>query len=202
MPSRELPNLKLKGFWNLGEDAWKAENDTNLLKLSVLVQAGAIDTVAAEPGAPANGDVYVLTGGANANKIAIRDNDAWVYVLPLAGWWIYVRLKTKFYYFDGDSWEVYTGSGDLPPTSIEDAGKFIKVNDLGNGYELDDIEASALPIPTGEDAGKVVAVNAEGDGFVLVESTEADPHVVLADQAAYDALDPPDADTFYFIPEA
>lgn len=197
MPSRELPNIKLKGFWNLGEDAWKAENDQNLLKLSVLVQGGAIDIVSALPGSPVDGDVYI---NSTTDNICVRDAGAWFEITPLDGWWVYVRLQEQFYYFRDGAWAIYTGSGDLPPTTIDDAGKYVRVNSLGNGFELSDIEASELPIPEAGDEGKVPTVNATEDGYDLVTPAGGVEHVVLT-QLEYDALSPPDADTFYFIPE-
>lgn len=112
MASRELPNVKLKGFWLLGEDNYKDEMDLNLLKLSVLTQGGVNSKVSALPGSPANGDVHILdetVGGGNANKIVIRDAGAWIYVTPALGWMLYNRATTVFQVFSGTEWVAFEG---------------------------------------------------------------------------------------------
>lgn len=114
MPSRDLPNLALKGFFDLGEDGWDDEISLNLLKLSVLVQATALDKVAADPGAPVDGDVYIFdeTHPTQANKVAIRDAGAWVYVTPFEGWLIFNQAAGYYEKFDGAVWaELATGGG-------------------------------------------------------------------------------------------
>lgn len=106
MPSRSLPNLGLQAFFALGEDGWNDEMDSNLLKLSVLVQCAAIDKLNADPTTPADGDVYVFdeTHPTNANAIAIRDAGAWVYVTPAEGWLIYNRAADAYLTFNGTAW--------------------------------------------------------------------------------------------------
>lgn len=137
MASRTLPNLGLKGFWALGEDNYKTDMDTNLLALSVLAQAGAIDLVAALPGSPVNGDVYVLddTAGGDANKIAVRDAGAWTLFVPSEGWMVYNRADGNYLKFDGTAWVTLTVN--LPdPTG--NAGMFLAVKMDESGYELVD----------------------------------------------------------------
>ena len=69
-------------------------------------------------------------------------------------------------------------------------------------------EAPAVGVTELDDLSDVdTTTDSPAEGDLLVFRTdkfvpEASPHVVLADQAAYDALSPPDADTFYYIPEA
>lgn len=112
MADRELPNLGLKGFWLLGEDGWNTDHDLNLLKLSVLVQAGAISKVSATPGSPSEGDVYLFseTHPTQPNAIAIYDDGAWVYVSPNVGWLVYNEGAGYYETFDGSAWgELATG---------------------------------------------------------------------------------------------
>lgn len=113
MASRTLPNVGLKAFYNLGEDGWKDEQDLNLLKLSVLTQGGVISKVSATPGAPTNGDVHIFdeTHATEPNKVAIRDNGAWIYVTPLEGWLLYNRGANRFEVFDGAVWAALATSG-------------------------------------------------------------------------------------------
>lgn len=119
MVSRTLPNLGLTGFFDLGEDGWKDEMDLNLLLISCLAQGGVISTVSATPGSPTDGDVYLFddTHPTQANKIAIRDNGAWVYVTPVEGWKVYDRTAELFRYFTGTEWAefVASGGGSVPP---------------------------------------------------------------------------------------
>lgn len=113
MPSRPLPNLLLQAFFDLGEDGWKDEMDLNMLKLSVLVQGGVSDKVAAEPGAPADGDVVVLdeTHATHPNKIAVYDDGAWVYFEPSEGWLVYDRTANAYISFTGAVWDTFAGGG-------------------------------------------------------------------------------------------
>lgn len=104
MPSRTLPGLGLNGFWNLGEDNWKAGMDDNLRWLSVLVQGRIKSRVAALPGSPVNGDIHLMTAGANVNQIAIRDNGAWVYILPQAGFRLLDLNTNTFLRYQSGAW--------------------------------------------------------------------------------------------------
>ena len=105
MAGRPLPGLGLTGFWLLGEDGWNAENDTNLLVLSALVQPRVLDIVSATPGAPADGQIYFFddTHPTDANKVAIRDNGAWAYIAAFPGMSVYNVAEDCWYRFDGAS---------------------------------------------------------------------------------------------------
>jgi len=115
MAERALPGLGLIGFWDLGADGWKDQNDQNLLNLSALTNLKVLNSVTTEPGSPVNGDIYLLTSGANANKIAVRDNGAWVYLTPRTGWRLYDATALKFKYFNGSAWvdEIPTTTGGM-----------------------------------------------------------------------------------------
>lgn len=113
MAPRTLPGLGLSGFWALGEDNWKDANDINLRLLSALVQLRVKSATTALPGAPVNGDIYIVpTGGADATKIAIRDLGAWVYVTPPEGFLAWAEDTNKFLKFDGAAWvDLISGGG-------------------------------------------------------------------------------------------
>lgn len=136
MASRTLPGLGLKGFWGNGFDGWDTEHDSNLRILSVLVQAKVLDRVAAEPGSPTNGDVYLLTGTGNVNKIVLRDNGAWVYIDPVEGYAVWVADENLIYRYDGAAWnpEIVSGAADFtdladtPGTYVGHGGKLVRVN--------------------------------------------------------------------------
>lgn len=116
MPAETLPNLGLKGFYNIGEDGWGADMSLNLLKLSVLTQGGAADKVAAEPGSPSDGAVVILdeTHATQPNAVAVYRTalPGWTYFSPVEGWLVYNRAANYYEFFDGAVWaELETGSG-------------------------------------------------------------------------------------------
>lgn len=121
MPKRTLPGLGLTGFWDLGSDNWKDENDSNLRTLSALVQARAISRTTALPASPANGDIYIVPPDAasNANEIAIRDDGAWVYIPPAEGFTAYVADANENVQFDGTAWApLEAGIEDAPADGV------------------------------------------------------------------------------------
>jgi hypothetical protein len=106
MAQRTLPGIGLIGFWDLGYDGWKAENDGNLRIVSALVQASVLSIVAATPGAPVDGDMHIFsdTHPTEPNKIAIRDDGSWVYVAPRLGAFVYNQDTGTYFTFDGLVW--------------------------------------------------------------------------------------------------
>lgn len=115
MAPRALPGLGLSGFWGLGEDGYKDAMDVNWRLLSALVQARVLSRTTALPGSPTDGDIYIVPHGAGAHpdEIAIRDNGAWVYVTPLAGYGMYVIDSTERVTFDGTNWTASASSATL-----------------------------------------------------------------------------------------
>lgn len=111
MAQRTLPGLGLTGYWPLGYDGWKDEMDVNLRLLSLICQANFLDFVAAEPGSPTNGDIYIFTDGAEANKFLVRDDGDWVYIAARTGTIAFNQNTGTYYTFDGSNWnELSTGS--------------------------------------------------------------------------------------------
>lgn len=113
---RTLPGIGLTGFWDVGS-AYKTGMDTNLLRLSALVQPYVLDAVAVVPGAPVNGDIYLATaawGGGAENDLMVYDNGAWAALTPAEGWKVYDRTANAFKVFDGAAWGplVTGGSGN------------------------------------------------------------------------------------------
>jgi hypothetical protein len=155
MAARALPNLALMGFFDIGEDGWDDEMSLNLLKLSVLVQATALDKVAADPGSPADGDVYIFdeTHATHPNEVAIRDDGAWVYVEPFDGWLIFNQAEGYYEKFDGTVWaelETGGGSGSGAITVSSETGNYtLEIGDA-NGYKLIDTSGglATLTVPT------------------------------------------------------
>lgn len=108
---RALPGLGLKAFHTPGSNAWDADYDVNIRTLSAIVHLNVLDRVAAVPGSPTNGQIYLITGVTNQNKIAVRDNGAWVYLTPQEGWFAWVADEDTRYVFDGTNWvALYTNA--------------------------------------------------------------------------------------------
>lgn len=111
MAQRTLPGLGLTGYWPLGYDGWKDEMDVNLRLLSLICQANFLDFVSAEPGSPSNGDIYIFTTGAEANKFLIRDDGSWAYIEARKGTIAFNEANEIYYTFNGDTWTPLT-AGD------------------------------------------------------------------------------------------
>lgn len=122
--SRTLPNIGLAGGYAEGEDAWTDSMNANLLKLSVLVQGGVLDQVAAVPAAPNEGDIYILTADPNGKAVAVFSNGAWTYYPPIEGWLLYDKTKDAYVQYDGAAWKVLaTGGGSTGIEEAPDDGK-------------------------------------------------------------------------------
>lgn len=107
MSSRTMAgSLGLNGDWLLGEDNWKDGMDDNLLWLSVLTQGRFTDVVAAEPGVPTEGMVYILAAshGTHPNEIAVYDEGAWHYRAALVGWRLFNTTLGLFQQWNGTTW--------------------------------------------------------------------------------------------------
>ena len=59
------------------------------------------------------GDRYILTDGANINKIAYisvaGESPTWVYLTPTEGYIAWVNDENEYYKFDGTNWSMYLG---------------------------------------------------------------------------------------------
>ena len=131
--SRALPGLGLTGFWPLGNSGWKPGMDVNLQTLSALVCGAVVSRTASLPGSPALGSVYIVPAGApsNANRLAIWDGapgaEAWVYLLPKAGWHFYVVDESLNVQWNGTSWAVFAGPGGGGGGAYDVRGGFASV---------------------------------------------------------------------------
>jgi Protein of unknown function (DUF2793) len=95
--------------------------------LDALVQLAVLDRdLAIAPPSPANGDRYLVAGGATgawsgqAVKVAAFQDGAWVYLTPREGWLAWVSDEDKIYAFDGAAWVIAGGGGggSVNPTSL------------------------------------------------------------------------------------
>lgn len=106
MPARTLPGIGLVGGRSPGEDGWSAEMNSNLLRLSSLVHLTVASRTSALPGSPTDGMIYIVPAadGTNPNKVAVRDNGAWVYVTAIAGMRARVVDTSTWAWFNGTAW--------------------------------------------------------------------------------------------------
>lgn len=136
---RALPGLALNAFWTLGSNGYKTQMDENFRMLSALVQPRVKSSVASVPGSPANGDIHRITAGGDINKIAVRDNGAWVYYVPQEGWMFYDQAADARLLFDGTNWITITpaittllGLTDTPSSYTGQKFKSLRVNSASN----------------------------------------------------------------------
>jgi hypothetical protein len=114
MVARTVPGgLGIKAFWDLGFNGWKDDMDANLRVLSALAGMIALGLVNADPGAPADGDVYLLsaTHPTHPGTVAIRDNGAWVYITVPHGRIMFDVGTSQHRFFDGADWAVLAVAG-------------------------------------------------------------------------------------------
>lgn len=126
MPSVTDPNFALNYGWDFRESGWKTGMDANLKKLGAIIQLSILTIQDAPPGAPSNGDRYIIGVGSGAwagkdNQIAVRVAGVWEYYTPGTGWIAYNQNDNKVYAFNV-AWDVISGGGDvdLNPTPTLD----------------------------------------------------------------------------------
>lgn len=158
---RSLPGLALRAYWTPGSNGWNTAHDDDTRKLSVVTQLGVKSRVASLPGSPANGDIHILTAGANEGDIAVRDAGAWVYITPNPGWRAFDEAAGVVLLFDGSDWIVPPVT---PAFNSADARKFLRMNDAGTalvwsfgGLNVSNKTADYTPILA--DAGSLIRIN-------------------------------------------
>lgn len=103
-------------------------------------------TVTAQPGSPANGDIYIVPTGAtgtpwstNVGKIARYSTvtAAWQFFTPLEGWTMYVEDTDHTYRYSGSAWVFMNGQGttaNRPASGITGAEYFNTTTGIPNWY--------------------------------------------------------------------
>ena len=59
---------------------------------------------------PAKGDRYLLSDGANVNKICYYDSASWIYLTAIEGWIVWNNNDNLYYKFDGTNWLINIGA--------------------------------------------------------------------------------------------
>lgn len=150
--------MTLKSGPNLGQLVNGAPGEAHYSELmrqwrafDALIQPSVISRVAALPSTGmADGDRYLLTGGANVNKIARYSVDlttpGWEYYTPKSGWQTWSTADAKAYRFNGTTWvEESSGGGGGGPSGTE-----VNVQ-TGTAYTL--VLADAFKMVTMDNAG-------------------------------------------------
>lgn len=166
MPARTLPGIGLKGFWALGENGWKDENDRNLLVLSVLAGSRVLSLLSSLPATPAAGDVHLLddTAGADANKLCVYDDGAWVKISPLEGAILYDEAAGFHRWFTGTAWvELVTGGDLLAANNLSDLANPATAR-TNIGADVYVVAAFATTAPV---SGEVLALHVVTDAFTF-----------------------------------
>lgn len=169
---RYLPgSLNLTAFWNLGDNTWKPGMDDNMLRLSALTSLSVLSRETVLPGAPVDGEIYIVpsTEPANANDIAIRDNGAWYYFTPTPGLIAHVQDVEVYYRWNSvtSEWIKLRADGDI--TIKERTGAYIMEQEdfYGNVVlEMNLALDAIVTIPTGLVKEQPVIIEATGTGVV------------------------------------
>lgn len=202
---RTLPGLGLYGFWTLGSDGYKDQNDGNIRALSALVQPSVSSVLAAVP-VPTNGDIHIASsawGGGVANDIMVYDAGAWVAITPQNGWSVYDRETEETLRFNGTSWVSETGKIEI----ITDAtgARVLSDTDLSGRaiIEMDLGTAQTLTINSGLVGSQpVTVINSGGGELTFVGGggvTLRSVGTVLATQHTSVTIIPKGGNTFYLI---
>jgi hypothetical protein len=98
-----------------------------LRALDAIAQIGVLDKdLATPPGAPDEGDSYVVPAGAtgawagHGGKVAAFQDGAWAFYGPKTGWLAWVADETSLYVFDGSAWTApgSGGGGSINPAPL------------------------------------------------------------------------------------
>lgn len=163
MSQHTLPGIGLTGFWDRGAD-YKDGMDQNLLSLSALTQLVVESRTTALPGSPADGLIYIVRSddATNPNKIAIRDNGAWVYRTPQTGWRAYVKDSATDVRFSGSAWTVVS-SGGGSAIAVKDEGATVlaspsSINFVGAGVTATNDGAGGVNVTVAGGSGSVTSL--------------------------------------------
>jgi hypothetical protein len=122
MTEKTAPNLGLKYGYAIGESGWGAGYNANHLLFDTLLQLSVVSAaLAAPPGAPANGDRYIIAasptgawaGHAGALAVWLTDLAAWTFYAPRAGWRAYNVATGTVVTYSGSAWVVQASGAPL-----------------------------------------------------------------------------------------
>lgn len=166
--------------------------------LDAVVQLAVLsDTVASPPGAPSEGDRYIIPpSGASdafagwANAVAIYRSGSWVALTPARGWTAFVLDRGEQRVFDGAAWQAVALTSNLPLLGINATADTINrltvasaatlFNNAGSGHQLKLNKASA-----GDTASLLYQTGFSGRAEMGLAGSDAFQIKVSADGAAW-----------------
>lgn len=155
MASTTGPNAGIQHSWPLGE-WYKDGMDANLQLLDAVLQLSVLSqSVSAPPGAPANGDRYIVGPAATGawvgkeKQIAVYQVSAWAYYAPKTGWRAYDVAMAAHYTYDGVAW-------GLPSTPVAinlqvGAAYTLTMADRNNAVEMSNAGGNTVTVPLNAD---------------------------------------------------
>jgi len=190
MPQTALPNIGVNYEYTLGTNDWKNGSDTSMVILDLMCQGFVIDQRTAEPGSPAVGDAYLLTGspsGTNwgtdtlavADRIAVftnvpgqTDGSPWFYIAPREGFLVYDRTLNRAWFFLGSQWvpgghlvrQEKLETGAAYTAELEDMAFTLTLDNVATPTELVIPTFASVPFPL----GATLEVAYLGTGFLDV----------------------------------
>jgi len=176
----DTPNLRLPYIMAAQAQKHVTHNEA-IRALDAVVQIGVADRdLTAPPGSPAEGDRYIVAGGAtgdwsgNDGHIAAWQDGAWMLYAPLEGWLAWVADEDVLVAWDGAGWvatggggggsSTFTGLTDTPSAYAGAAGLVAAVKGDATGIEFAD-QLPLLGINATPDATNKLAVAAEASLF-------------------------------------
>lgn len=252
------PNLALPYLMAAQAQKHVTHNEA-LRALDALVHlAVAGRDLATPPGAPENGDRYIVAAEATSAwaghdaQIAAFQDGGWDFFTPRTGWRAWIADEELLVVWNGSAWSAVAsgedagGDGAFDTVGINataDTTNRLSVsspaslfNHAGNGHQVKLNKAAAGDTaslifqtawsgraemgttgdddfhfkvsPDGSDWHDAILVDKDTgaaalpSGFIDPIATRAQLKMVTLTQTTYDALDPPDSDTLYFITDA
>lgn len=208
---RILPGLGLTGFWALGDDTWKAGMDANIRVLSAIAPGVVDSQEATEPGVPVDGDIVIATTDWTATvtnqSIQVRDNGAWVEIVPKLGWTMRDSATNVILVFNGTAWETYYDPTALDLTVISDVSAARVLTDADfSGRKLilmDNVAAQTVTINVGLVNTQPLTVIQYGAGQVTIGGTAtlqaADANLKTRVQFSAVTIQPIGSDVFTLV---
>lgn len=166
------------GFEEITEGQNNAHTQHNITTklLDALIRGGVTDRLTATPASPADGDVYIIFGGApsgqwltdgrSENDVAIWLTSDWYYFTPEEGWMLRVVDENVWVYWDGSAWTTLVSLGFAQiaaDADITDSTNGTAANGLVD-LDLTDNTAEATPDTTIGDTTVGGSSGGTGDG--------------------------------------
>jgi hypothetical protein len=149
------PNLALP-YIDQNQSQKHVTHNAAIRELDAIVQLSVIDdSLTAPPGSPADGDRYIVAGGATgawtgkAGKIAAWQDGAWNFFAPKNGWLAWVASRSELRLWPGASWisvgaELGTSGHKIPYldaantwSAQQSFSSSINLLDKTNGYRIE-----------------------------------------------------------------